>query len=130
MWTTGKQRTWQPAASALMLATLLLLTVHKSKADDEEKGEEVEEAVARLTGAEFEELVLKGRGWAFVKFFAPWCQHCSDMGPAWAEMAAFFKKNPINGKEISGLILNYHTVPVLILAIKIIIIGSLQANSF
>jgi thiol-disulfide isomerase/thioredoxin len=56
------------------------------------------EAVVKLTGTGFESRVLKGSGWAFVKFFAPWCQHCSEMGPAWTQMAEYFKKNPIPGK--------------------------------
>jgi thiol-disulfide isomerase/thioredoxin len=58
------------------------------------------EAVAKLSAASFETRVLKGNGWAFVKFFAPWCQHCSEMGPAWAAMADYFKKNPIPGKHL------------------------------
>jgi hypothetical protein len=58
-------------------------------------------AVVRLTAADFDQRVHIDRGWAFVKFYAPWCAHCTAMAPAWADMAAYFQKNPFPGTKVS-----------------------------
>jgi protein disulfide-isomerase len=58
-------------------------------------------AVVRLTAADFDQRVHIERGWAFVKFYAPWCAHCTAMATAWADMAAYFQKNPFPGTKIS-----------------------------
>ena len=34
--------------------------------------------------------MIKSRPAAFVKFFAPWCSHCSHMQPAFEELADSF----------------------------------------
>ena len=75
------------SAAILLLAVLMAAPLAEAK----------KEALVSLSASSFEDQVLRGKGWAFVKFFAPWCQHCSEMGPAWAEVAEYFQKNPVPG---------------------------------
>ena len=44
-----------------------------------------------LTDSNFEELVLKSNDIWLVEFFAPWCGHCKNLAPHWAEAATELK---------------------------------------
>ena len=47
------------------------------------------ESIWNLDAENFEEVVisrLDGKGW-FVKFYAPWCQHCQALAPIWDKLA-------------------------------------------
>ncbi|CAG2107549.1 unnamed protein product [Medioppia subpectinata] len=47
--------------------------------------------VIELTDANFEEKVLKSDDLWLVEFFAPWCGHCKNLEPIWAEAATELK---------------------------------------
>lgn len=47
--------------------------------------------VVELTDSNFEELVLKSNDIWLVEFFAPWCGHCKNLAPHWAEAATELK---------------------------------------
>lgn len=47
--------------------------------------------VIELTDNNFEELVLKSNDMWLVEFFAPWCGHCKNLAPHWAEAASELK---------------------------------------
>uniref|UniRef100_A0A2P2HXV2 protein disulfide-isomerase n=2 Tax=Hirondellea gigas TaxID=1518452 RepID=A0A2P2HXV2_9CRUS len=48
-------------------------------------------AVVELTDSNFEKLVLKSDDMWLVEFFAPWCGHCKNLEPHWAEAATKLK---------------------------------------
>eukprot|EP00040_Diaphanoeca_grandis_P023494 m.127848 g.127848 ORF g.127848 m.127848 type:complete len:377 (-) comp29300_c0_seq2:134-1264(-) len=50
------------------------------------------DGLTTLTDASFSSATKKG--FAFVKFFAPWCGHCKRMQPAWVELASDYESNP------------------------------------
>jgi thiol-disulfide isomerase/thioredoxin len=50
----------------------------------------VAEELVLLNEGNFDELIKEN--YYFVKFFAPWCKHCSDMAPTWKELAAVYNK--------------------------------------
>ena len=43
--------------------------------------------VVKLTADNFNEIVKDPSKNVFVKFYAPWCGHCTRMAPAWEELA-------------------------------------------
>lgn len=62
--------------------------------------------VIELTDSNFEEKVLKGDDLWLVEFFAPWCGHCKNLAPIWAEVATELK-----GKvKVAALDATVHTV--------------------
>lgn len=47
--------------------------------------------VVELTDSNFEELVLRSNDMWLVEFFAPWCGHCKNLAPHWAQAATELK---------------------------------------
>lgn len=69
--------------SAFVLAALALpvVTALYSKSD----------AVVQLTGATFEETIIKADGVSMVEFYAPWCGHCKNLSPHYKTVAQKLK---------------------------------------
>jgi protein disulfide-isomerase-like protein len=44
--------------------------------------------VVTLNSENFDEIVMDHSKDVFVKFYAPWCGHCTSMAPAWTQLAA------------------------------------------
>ncbi|XP_041360627.1 protein disulfide-isomerase A6 homolog [Gigantopelta aegis] len=62
--------------------------------------------VVELTDSNFEELVLKSDDLWLVEFYAPWCGHCKNLAPHWAQAASELK-----GKvKVGALDATVHTV--------------------
>ncbi|XP_054156568.1 protein disulfide-isomerase A6 homolog [Oppia nitens] len=62
--------------------------------------------VIELTDSNFEEKVLNSNDLWLVEFFAPWCGHCKNLEPIWAEAATELK-----GKvKVGALDATVHTV--------------------
>lgn len=55
--------------------------------------------VVKLTDSNFEETVLKSDEMWLVEFFAPWCGHCKNLAPHWANAATQLK-----GKVMVGAV--------------------------
>ncbi|XP_046671833.1 protein disulfide-isomerase A6 homolog isoform X3 [Homalodisca vitripennis] len=47
--------------------------------------------VVELTDSNFDELVLESEDMWLVEFFAPWCGHCKNLAPHWAQAATELK---------------------------------------
>ena len=64
------------------------------------------DAVIELTDSNFDKLVLKSDDIWLVEFFAPWCGHCKNLAPQWAQAATELK-----GKvKLGALDATVHTV--------------------
>ncbi|XP_047738861.1 protein disulfide-isomerase A6 homolog [Hyalella azteca] len=50
-----------------------------------------DDAVIELTDSNFDKLVKKSDEMWLVEFFAPWCGHCKNLAPHWAEAAGKLK---------------------------------------
>lgn len=62
--------------------------------------------VIELTDGNFEDLVLNSNDMWLVEFFAPWCGHCKNLAPHWAQAAGELK-----GKvKLGALDATVHTV--------------------
>jgi len=57
--------------------------------EDDMQGMHRETHVVELTADNFNE-ETKGKK-VFIKFFSPWCENCTDMEPAWAELAEIYE---------------------------------------
>ena len=49
------------------------------------------DAVVELTDSNFEDMVIKSEDIWLVEFFAPWCGHCKNLAPHWAQAATELK---------------------------------------
>lgn len=64
------------------------------------------DAVIELTDSNFNEMVLQSEDIWLVEFFAPWCGHCKNLAPQWAQAATELK-----GKvKLGALDATVHTV--------------------
>ncbi|XP_076456870.1 protein disulfide-isomerase A6 homolog [Babylonia areolata] len=62
--------------------------------------------MVELTDSNFEEEVLEHEGMVMVEFYAPWCGHCKNLAPQWAQAATELK-----GKvKLCALDATVHTV--------------------
>lgn len=47
--------------------------------------------VIELTDSNFDSLVLNSEDMWLVEFYAPWCGHCKNLAPHWAQAASELK---------------------------------------
>lgn len=84
------QRTAQGIVEAALKAT-------KEKVDAQlggkkkSSGSSSKDAVIELTDENFDKLVLKSDDIWLVEFYAPWCGHCKNLAPHWAQAASELK---------------------------------------
>ncbi|XP_014672021.1 PREDICTED: thioredoxin domain-containing protein 5-like [Priapulus caudatus] len=64
-------------------------TKAEEEAAAEAKPPQAEDGLYQLTEANFKEHVKEGNH--FVKFYAPWCGHCTRLAPIWQELATQLK---------------------------------------
>ncbi|XP_044740990.1 protein disulfide-isomerase A6 homolog [Chrysoperla carnea] len=63
----------------------------KNRGDDSyDKGSDNKDVI-ELTDKNFDELVMKSDDIWLVEFYAPWCGHCKNLAPIWAEAATELK---------------------------------------
>lgn len=59
-------------------------------------------SVVKLDNSNFDAIVLDANKHVFVKFFAPWCGHCTRMAPAWEELAKAETKEDVVIAELDA----------------------------
>lgn len=59
-------------------------------------------AVVKLDNSNFDAIVMDSNKNVFVKFFAPWCGHCTRMAPAWEELAKAETKDDVIIAELDA----------------------------
>ena len=69
------------------------LPVQDKKSAEPPKGLQV------LDGSTFKD-TIGSSGYTFVKFYAPWCGHCSEMAQDWQELAEHFQTSPLPGQLV------------------------------
>lgn len=58
--------------------------------------------IVTLTDANFDDIVLDGTKDVFVKFYAPWCGHCTRMQPAWEALSNNAEKGDVVIAELNA----------------------------
>lgn len=74
-------------AGELSRFVLKYLTDRINSAFPQEKPPPPKDEVIELTDANFDKLVFKSDDIWLVEFYAPWCGHCKNLAPQWAEAA-------------------------------------------
>uniref|UniRef100_A0A146M2T9 protein disulfide-isomerase n=1 Tax=Lygus hesperus TaxID=30085 RepID=A0A146M2T9_LYGHE len=74
-------------ASELSRFVLKYITDRVNSAFPQEKPPPPKDEVVELTDSNFDKLVLNSDDIWLVEFFAPWCGHCKNLAPQWAEAA-------------------------------------------
>ena len=56
---------------------------------------------AEVLDATFDFDTIKNKPAAFIRFFAPWCSHCVQMGPAYKELAETFGADDLDVDQLA-----------------------------
>lgn len=85
------QRTAQAIVEAAFKAAKEKVDAQMSGKKKQSSGSGSKDAVIELTDENFEKLVLKSDDIWLVEFYAPWCGHCKNLAPHWAQAASELK---------------------------------------